>query len=1076
MAFYRKARLHVVAAISTHEELVKFSKRTAQKVVTEIDPDYLYVVVSGLHGDEPNQNGDYFRWDDELLRRLPELRGMPVYDRTAQKGPEYVFQTWIGKPNLINHDANLVVGEIVDAWPVQGEKSIDMLLKVARKERELVKGIESGEIEDVSMGCIVGHSYCSVCENLAHDEEEWCLHLHPAKLALKGRRYNGEDGKIYASKLGSMCYEDNRDVEGIETSWITFGEGADAKAEQKVILANKSEEAAMPGETQYLSQDQHKDRQKRIVAPDASRLKSQGSSEGLEAASNSSSPNEDQLQHALEYYMVNHGKPSDKKRLGLQGSEAVFETATAVLSAINDGAIKKTAAIEACVKFGLHNDPDNLTSVDAFDILRQAAWTDLAHEEVIDEALGATKAQATGGEMPNEGETPSGDQAIKDVKHEDAQPEKQRGVTDPVTEKTNDGDFKITEPEGGGTTDIPLTKAQKTSDAAPHAESGDQAITDVKHEDGQPEKERGVMEPIKEQTKDGEYKATDSDTSTSDQVGGDLPYVNAVQAYVDSLTPSQKARIARAAKSTDYVKVICADIQRNCATDQKLAETWPEIAKIHTAQATGGDLENEAPGEGAADLAVETIEHEDMPKDGTPRRPNEEQEEATSDTDFKAKEEPTDLPITKAKKTEAMEGVEGEHACPECGAGMKSEAQGGYYARCGKCDHKMTRKEMMDHYAIYTAKFVRDEKSPRASHWIVAHRGKDILKIAADKALGEDLANYKIETKMDENKTETLLGLSAFGSQQYKGALLDALHQVGAAKLVEVEFGGSEGGHLEIIAQALPVEMMSPADVRMPDLNTEQAPPANADDDVTKDLMEREEEQDSVVDMVAEVLSQLIKDNDERSVDEVYDELVNTFKDEEKSSQFHGMLEEMVETKEEDDSGDRDEAPILEDSEDGDYEEMSELKADRKRIAAALPKIESEIGNLRDENAKLKAELGRHQSGDRIRARATLAANAVEKLVTCGYLNEAEASKKVQEIAKLPDSEFEAEIVRVSEISERFAKAASEKAKDVPREVIASIPNPAQAQPEASLRGDGTENGGKKSYASVWSRPGDDEE
>ena len=191
--------------------------RTARKMVSSVDPNYLYAVVSGLHGDEANQNGDFFAWD-ELVKNHHQFAGKKVY------------ATWVTKPNLVNHDSVRVVGEVLDAWPIEPEKSIDMLVKVARKNDWLVKPIERGEITDVSMGCSVAWSKCSECQHIAHDEAEWCEHLSPNRLALKGRT-NPATGKF--------VYEDNRDVTGVELSWITFGEGADAKAGRKLILASK---------------------------------------------------------------------------------------------------------------------------------------------------------------------------------------------------------------------------------------------------------------------------------------------------------------------------------------------------------------------------------------------------------------------------------------------------------------------------------------------------------------------------------------------------------------------------------------------------------------------------------------------------------------------------------------------------------------------------------------------------------------------------------------------------------------------------------------------------------------------
>lgn len=118
-------------------------KKEADRKVIAIEPHYCYVVVSGLHGstDEdinPNQNGDLFRWD-ELLKK--------------KEDGSYTFATWIGKPVLENHDSKAVRGEILDVWPIQTEKSIDMLHRVdERLNPNLVKGIRNGSQNGTSMG------------------------------------------------------------------------------------------------------------------------------------------------------------------------------------------------------------------------------------------------------------------------------------------------------------------------------------------------------------------------------------------------------------------------------------------------------------------------------------------------------------------------------------------------------------------------------------------------------------------------------------------------------------------------------------------------------------------------------------------------------------------------------------------------------------------------------------------------------------------------------------------------------------------------------------------------------------
>lgn len=205
--------------------LDKYSEKEllSSKEVIAIEDHFCYVVTSGLHGDEPNENGDFFLWT-ELLKK--------------KKNGIYTFQTWIDKPVLENHNPKNVRGQIVDVWAIKGEKSIDMLHRVdERKNPNLVKGIRNGSVKGTSMGVMVGHSYCSICRNLAYDENGWCNHLSPNKLNIKGRKYTGQDGDMYPDKIGKLCFEDNRDLDGVEDSFITLGEPADPKALAKSVLA-----------------------------------------------------------------------------------------------------------------------------------------------------------------------------------------------------------------------------------------------------------------------------------------------------------------------------------------------------------------------------------------------------------------------------------------------------------------------------------------------------------------------------------------------------------------------------------------------------------------------------------------------------------------------------------------------------------------------------------------------------------------------------------------------------------------------------------------------------------------------
>lgn len=197
--------------------------KTALQRVAQLNSDYAYYHVIGLHGDTPNDNGDFFWWRQTLLAKRDD--GMTA------------FETWRGGDVLENHDERANRGHIADVWPVFGSKSIDMLMATNRKTHPLLcRNIDAGKVKDVSMGTIVGHSYCSIptCHRHATKndpnitEDDWCDHL---------RYYKGQ--RDPHSNL--LVYEDNRDIFGVECSWITIGAGADSEAKLQMRVAALSE-------------------------------------------------------------------------------------------------------------------------------------------------------------------------------------------------------------------------------------------------------------------------------------------------------------------------------------------------------------------------------------------------------------------------------------------------------------------------------------------------------------------------------------------------------------------------------------------------------------------------------------------------------------------------------------------------------------------------------------------------------------------------------------------------------------------------------------------------------------------
>lgn len=193
----------------------KFSK------IGDYDPEFHYYRVISVHGDAPNDNGDMFRWGSIDNPEEPELvRFEPSLGR-------YVYQTFIGRGNFKNHandDVSLAVGINLDAIANEKGRFIENLLAVdSKKDPDLVRSIDKGYINAVSMGARVAYSICSICQHVAHNEQEYCDHIK-----------NNKGGQIYANGKFHDVYEDNRGVNFIELSWVTVPADRNALLLEKV--------------------------------------------------------------------------------------------------------------------------------------------------------------------------------------------------------------------------------------------------------------------------------------------------------------------------------------------------------------------------------------------------------------------------------------------------------------------------------------------------------------------------------------------------------------------------------------------------------------------------------------------------------------------------------------------------------------------------------------------------------------------------------------------------------------------------------------------------------------------------
>jgi len=160
----------------------------------------------------PNDNADFFSAD--------ELRQS--------------YKTFIGKAIFVDHNNENVEqarGIIMDAVFNERGKFVELLKAVDKKAYpELARGIEAGYITSTSMGTRCAYSICSICGNKAHTEEEFCDHIKNHK----GSVLNG-----------LKVWEDNRNCEFFEDSFVSIGADPNAKIMERIACRGRKHKSKL---------------------------------------------------------------------------------------------------------------------------------------------------------------------------------------------------------------------------------------------------------------------------------------------------------------------------------------------------------------------------------------------------------------------------------------------------------------------------------------------------------------------------------------------------------------------------------------------------------------------------------------------------------------------------------------------------------------------------------------------------------------------------------------------------------------------------------------------------------------
>lgn len=132
------------------------------------------------------------------------------------------YQTFIGAHNFVEHIQveELSKGRIIDAVlrDIGDSLYVDILVATDRKHGDLVKQIENGQMNAMSMGCSVDFTICTKCGHVAADETEMCNHVKYEK----GNVFFDEQG--HKHRVAELCgHEDIGGTAGvtfIEASWV----------------------------------------------------------------------------------------------------------------------------------------------------------------------------------------------------------------------------------------------------------------------------------------------------------------------------------------------------------------------------------------------------------------------------------------------------------------------------------------------------------------------------------------------------------------------------------------------------------------------------------------------------------------------------------------------------------------------------------------------------------------------------------------------------------------------------------------------------------------------------------------
>jgi hypothetical protein len=167
------------------------------------DPDFLYMRVKAVSAGEfygPNKNADWFPAEELKKTHMTFLNA-------------HTFK------NHENKNVENAIGDVLFSEWDDKMKCVILLIRIDKRiAPSIVRSFEKGYMTDVSMGCRIEYSICSICGNKAKVKSEYCSHINTMRNKVL------DDGrKVYEINVNPKFHDISAVLNGAERSAKVLG-------------------------------------------------------------------------------------------------------------------------------------------------------------------------------------------------------------------------------------------------------------------------------------------------------------------------------------------------------------------------------------------------------------------------------------------------------------------------------------------------------------------------------------------------------------------------------------------------------------------------------------------------------------------------------------------------------------------------------------------------------------------------------------------------------------------------------------------------------------------------------------